>query len=258
VLQFGKRHEMSRQLTRIIQIVTAIVIIGGWELLALNANPLLVPRPSMIAIAAWETLVSGELMRAFGESAASFGVGFAISLVLGIAIGVLMGVSRIVEKILDPYVNALYAMPIIALIPFIMLWAGIGFQAKVIIVVLFAIFPIIINTAVGVKNVDQHYLDIGTAFCASRSAMFMKIVAPSAMPFVASGIRLAVGRGIIAMVVAEFLTAIAGLGGMIINYSNSFQTAKAFVPVIVLGILGVTLTYIVQVIELRLAAWKQV
>ena len=86
--------------------------------------------------------------------------------------------------------------------------------------------------------------------------MFLKIVAPSALPFVASGIRLAVGRGIIAMVVAEFLTAISGLGGMIINYSNSFQTAKAFVPVIVLGFLGISLTYLVQIVEQRLAAWK--
>lgn len=256
MLQFGRRNELSRSQTRFIQVLTAIIVIGGWELLAMGANPLLVPKPSTIVAAAWDTLVSGELARASAQSAASFATGFGIALVLGVALGLLMGVSRIVEKVLDPYVNALYAMPIIALIPFIMLWAGIGFQAKVIIVVLFAIFPIIINTAVGVKNVDRHYLDIGVAFRASRSAMFLKIVAPSALPFVASGIRLAVGRGIIAMVVAEFLTAISGLGGMIINYSNSFQTAKAFVPVIVLGFLGISLTYLVQIVEQRLAAWK--
>lgn len=257
MFDFGSRTELSKSKERMVKLVTLAVIIGGWELLALNANPLLVARPSEVAIAAWQMLVSGELVRAFNESAASFVVGFSISLVLGVLIGVLMGANRLIEKILDPYINALYAMPIVALIPLLMLWVGIGFQSKVVIVILFAIFPIIINTAVGVKNVDRHYLDIGIAFNVSSSAMFWKIVAPYALPYVASGIRLAVGRGIIAMVVAEFLTAIAGLGGLIINYTNSYQTAKAFVPVIILAFLGMLLTYLVQLIEGRLAAWKQ-
>lgn len=257
LFDFRNREEIPLLQSRLIQIVTAIVIIGGWELLAMDANPLLVPRPSSVGIAAWDMLLTGELARALKESIASFGAGFAISLILGIALGVMMGVSKLIEKILDPYVNALYAMPIIALIPFIMLWVGIGFEAKVIIVVLFAVFPIIISTATGVKNVDKHYLDIGIAFCASRYSIFTKIVAPSALPFVASGIRLAVGRGIIAMVVAEFLTAIAGLGGLIINYSNSFQTSRAFVPVIVLAFMGIVLTYLVQAVEYKLDAWKR-
>jgi ABC-type nitrate/sulfonate/bicarbonate transport system permease component len=258
VLQFGHKNNFTTTQSRTIQLLTFIVIIVTWEWLALASNPLLVPRPSLVTAAFWEMILNGELARAFYQSASSFILGFSISVVLGISIGVLMGFSRLVEKILNPYVNALYAMPIIALIPFIMLWAGIGFQAKVIIVVLFAIFPIIINTAVGVKNVENHFLDIGIAFCASRTAILVKIVAPSALPFVATGIRLAVGRGIIAMVVAEFLTAIAGLGGMIINYSNSFQTSKAFVPVIVLAIMGIVLTYLIQLLEQRLAAWRSV
>ncbi len=257
MLDFRDRTELSRLQSRSIQIITALVVVGGWELAAMNANPLLVPRPSSISVAGWEMLLSGELLKSFHESFTSFGTGFLISFVVGIAIGVLMGVSKVVEKILDPYVNALYAMPIIALIPFIMLWVGIGFEAKVIIVVLFAIFPIIISTMAGVKNVDNHYIDIGVAFNASRYSIFSKIVVPSALPFVASGIRLAVGRGIIAMVVAEFLTAIAGLGGLIINYSNSFQTSKAFVPVIVLGLMGIVLTYLVQLTEYKLEAWKR-
>lgn len=240
-----------------IKLVTLVVVLGLWEVLAMNANPLLVARPSAVAVEAWRMFASGELLNAFIDSASSFAIGFAISLVLGVLIGVLMGANRLIEKILDPYINALYAMPIVALIPLLMLWVGIGFQAKVVIVVLFAIFPIIINTTVGVKNVDRHYLDIGIAFNATRGAIFWKIVAPYALPFVASGIRLAVGRGIIAMVVAEFLTAISGLGGLIINYTNSYQTARAFVPVLLLAFLGIFLTWVVQVIEERLGAWRR-
>jgi NitT/TauT family transport system permease protein len=168
-----------------------------------------------------------------------------------------MGTNRTAELILDPYINALYAMPLVALIPILMLWVGIGYTAKVVIVVLFSVFPVIINTVTGVKNVDSHYLDIGKAFMATRFMVYRKIIAPYALPYVASGLRIALGRGIIAMIVAEFLTAITGLGGLIINYTNAFETAKAFAPVLVVALLANVLTIGVQKVEQRLGRWRR-
>lgn len=240
----------------IIRIVTFVVLIGGWEYFGGFANPLLVAVPSDILIGGWELLLSGELGVALSESMTALVVGYVIATVIGIFVGVLMGGSRTAEVALDPYVNSLYSMPLVAMVPLLMLWVGIGFESKVIIVALFSVFPIIINTLAGVRNVDRHYLDIGLAFNASRWVVFTKIVAPYAVPYIASGLRLAVSRAIIAVVVAEFLTAIAGLGGLIINYSNNFQTAKAFVPVIVLAILGNILTFAVRRVELYLGRWK--
>jgi NitT/TauT family transport system permease protein len=148
-------------------------------------------------------------------------------------------------------------MPLVALIPILMLWVGIGLAAKITIVILFAVFPVIINTTTGVKNVDAHYLDIGKAFMASRAMVWRYIVLPYAMPYVVSGLRIALGRGVIAMIVAEFLTSISGLGGLIINYTNAFETAKAFSPVLVVALLANALTWALLAVEQRLAQWKK-
>lgn len=238
-----------------IQIATAIVILALWEYAGSFANPLLVAVPTEIAVAAWELTVTGELPVAIVESMASFAVGFAIAAVLGMIIGTAMGASRTIETMLDPYVNALYSMPLIALVPILMLWAGIGFTSKVTIVAMFSVFPLIINTLAGVRNVESSYLDIGCAFGATKWMTFTQVIIPSAVPYIASGMRLAVSRGIIAMIIAEFLTSISGLGGLIINYTNQFQTAKAFVPVIVLAIIGNILTYLVKIVENKFSAW---
>ncbi|HET8726118.1 MAG TPA: ABC transporter permease [Alphaproteobacteria bacterium] len=246
-----KRREL------VLRLATLVILLGGWELAGRDANKLLVAVPSEIALATWDLLVNGELLSATLDSMSTFIVGFAVAAVLGIVIGFAMGTNRTVEVILDPYINALYAMPLVALIPVLMLWVGIGYAAKITIIILFAVFPVIINTVAGVRNVDQHLLDVGKAFMASRSMVYRRIIAPYALPYVASGLRIALGRGIIAMIVAEFLTSITGLGGLIINYTNAFETAKAFAPVLVVAFLANALTFFLQMIEERLGRWRR-
>jgi NitT/TauT family transport system permease protein len=249
--------ERQRVRDAMLQLAVLAALLLVWEIAARGANQLMVTTPSHIAVAIWDLTRNGELVGATLDSMSSLVVGFAIAAVLGIVIGFLMGTNRTAELILDPYINALYAMPLVALIPILMLWVGIGYTAKVVIVVLFSVFPVIINTVTGVKNVDSHYLDIGKAFMATRFMVYRKIIAPYALPYVASGLRIALGRGIIAMIVAEFLTAITGLGGLIINYTNAFETAKAFAPVLVVALLANVLTIGVQKVEQRLGRWRR-
>jgi len=241
----------------VLKIVIFVALLLMWEIAARGANPLLIATPSDIAAAAWGMTRSGEMLRATSDSMSSLVVGFVIASVVGVVIGFMMGTNRTVEVILNPYINALYAMPLVALIPMLMVWVGIGYTAKVIIVVLFSVFPVIINTATGVKNVDAHYLDIGKAFMANRWMVYRRIIAPYALPYVASGLRIALGRGIIAMIVAEFLTSISGLGGLIINYTNAFETAKAFAPVMVVALLANVLTIALQRVEDHLGRWRR-
>lgn len=241
----------------VLKIAIFAVLLLLWEIVARGANPLLVATPSDVAIAAWDMTRSGEMVSATLDSLSSLVVGFVIAAVAGVVIGFMMGTNRTVDVILDPYINALYAMPLVALIPILMLWVGIGYTAKVVIVVLFSVFPVIINTATGVKNVDAHYLDIGKAFMASRWMIYRRIITPYALPYVASGLRIALGRGIIAMIVAEFLTSISGLGGLIINYTNAFETAKAFAPVLVVALLANILTIALQRTEEHLGRWRR-
>jgi NitT/TauT family transport system permease protein len=227
-----------------------------WEFAARDMSPLFMTYPSAIFRAAWQITASGELPRAFVASMGPFILGLAISIIGGIAIGIVIAQFWLLEYTLDPFINALYAIPRIALVPLIILWAGLETTGKVTIVVSIAIFPVIINTYAGIKDVRGSLLEIGRAYGATERQMFTKIILPASVPYIMAGIRLAVGLAIIGMIVAEFFTAISGLGGLIVNYANSFATAKLFVPIIVIGLLGVGLTELVLYIERRLSKWR--
>ena len=191
------------------------------------------------------------------QSLTALAIGFAVSIVSGIGIGLLMGRYRTVYYALDPFVIALYNTPSVAVIPLIQLWFGLGLQAKVVIVIMSAFFPIVINTFAGVRNTSRGSVDVVRAFGASERQVLTKVVLPGAVPFIMAGLRLAVGRAVIGVVVAEFFTAVTGLGGLIIVFSNSFATARLFVPVITLVVLGLVLTQAARALESRFATWKE-
>jgi ABC-type nitrate/sulfonate/bicarbonate transport system permease component len=240
----------------LIRIVSVFIFFACWEYFGRNVNPLFLVGPSRIAIAAWELWNSGELQRAIVQTSYPFFIGMAITIVGGIVIGFAMAQWRLVEYILDPFVNAFYAIPRIALVPLVILWAGLGVAGKVSILVSIAIFPVVISTFAGIRDVRGSLIEIGRAYAATPTQIFFKIVLPAAIPFVMTGIRLAVGLGIIGIVVGEFFTALSGLGGMIVNYANLFQTAKMFVPIVVLAAIGAVLTELVAILERRLSRWR--
>jgi NitT/TauT family transport system permease protein len=154
-------------------------------------------------------------------------------------------------------VSALYSTPNVALIPLLILWFGLGMLSKIVIVFLAAFFPIIVNTYGGVRNVSRGLVEIAQAEGASEAQIFSKIIVPASLPFIMTGIRLAVGRAVVGMVVAEMFTAMSGLGGAIVYYGSAFATDKLFVVIILLALLGVSLTEAVKWLEVRLAPWKE-
>lgn len=240
-----------------VKLVTLVCVIGAWEVAGRYVNPLFLSSPSAIAVAFADLMGSGELPRAVLTSLLAFSLGVAAAIVVGIGLGVAMGRIRIVEYILEPYVTALYSTPSIALIPLFILWFGVGLASKVVIIFTLSVFIVIINTFTGVKNLSQSVVDIGLAFGASERQVFRMIILPAALPFIMTGLRLAVGRAVLAMIIAEFFTSIAGLGGMIVKYGNFFETAKMFVPIIVVSLLGVCAVELIKYIERKLAPWKE-
>jgi NitT/TauT family transport system permease protein len=220
-------------------------------------DPIFMAPPSAIFAAALQLIQSGALKKALIQTLWPFAVGMALTVVIGIALGIVMAQWRVLEYVLDPFINALYAIPRIALVPLIILWAGLEFVGKVTILVSVAIFPITVNTYSGIRDVRGSMLEIGRAYGATEWQIFWKIVLPAAVPFIMAGIRLAVGLAIIGIIVAEFFTAISGLGGMIVEYANVFATAKLFVPIIVIAIVGVVLTELVMWLERRMSRWRQ-
>lgn len=240
-------------LTRIIAIVSFVAL---WEFVGRNVDPLLLSYPTRIAGAAVELVQSGEIVSALYESGRTLVLGFLLATVTGVGIGLFIGRYRRVEAATDWLVNALYATPLVAIVPLVTVWFGLGFSAKLFIVWIIAIFPILINTASGVRNVSATFLDVGAAFAANERQVFTKIIMPASLPYIMTGLRLGIGRSIIGMVVAEFYTAVGGLGALIMKYGNQYDTAAMFVPILTLSALGILLTTLVRRAEEYFEPWK--
>jgi NitT/TauT family transport system permease protein len=247
----------SRRRVWIVRLVSIAIVLIGWEIVGRQVNPLFLSYPSAIAMAGVRLATSGELLEALKSSLLTLLVGFATASCVGIALGLLIGRYRLVDAATDWLVNALYATPLIAVIPLVILWFGLGDSAKLFIVTLLAVFPVLINTASGVRNVPRALIDVGTAFAANERQVFLKIILPAVLPYIMTGVRLGIGRAIIGMVAAEFFTAITGLGALIVKYGNQYDTAAMFVPILILMLLGVTLTALVRRIEEMLAPWRR-
>ncbi len=239
-----------------IRITSVVTVLGVWELIGPSVNRVFLRPPSQIVAAFFDLLATGELQTALEQSLRVFVVGLTIAVVAGIFIGIVMGRSRIAFNALDPWVSALYSVPSVALLPLVAVAFNYsGDPPRIAAVVLFAIFPILINTQQGVRNVDPALMEVAQAFNTSERRLWADVIVPSALPFILAGVRLSIGRALIGMIVAEFLIGLAGLGYLIIVYQNTFRIDRMFVPVIVVATLGVVLMGLVQFIEGRAAPW---
>lgn len=240
----------------LVTISSMIVILIIWEIVGRQINPIFFASPLAIGEAAIKMIMDGSLIAAFFQSIQALIAGYVLAAVIGIPIGLLIGRFPMVEAAINIYVIAGYATPLVALTPLFILWFGLGFTVKVAIVFTLTIFPMIINTTDGVKAVPKTMIEVGTAFVASQSSIMRKIILPATIPYIMTGLRLGVGKAVIGMVIAEFFTAITGLGGIIITAGNNFETAAMFVPIIMLMLLGVVLTALVGKLESVVAPWQ--
>lgn len=236
--------------------ISLIVVIGLWQAAAPFIDPLFGSYPSQILSSFLVMVESGVLVKAFWQSVQPFFAGYLLAALVGIPVGLVLGRYRIMEAAFGIYVMAGYATPLIALVPLLMVWFGLGFAVKMVIIFMLAFFPVCINTWVGVKAVPKTLVEVGTAFCAPQSRIMRQIVLPATLPYIIAGLRLAIGKAVIAMIIAEFLTAISGLGGIIINAANSFRTAEMFVPIICVMIFAVILDRVVAWLEHKVAPWQ--
>ncbi len=239
-----------------ITLISLAIFLVAWEFFGRRVNPIFGSYPSAIAEAFWDLAITGKLGAALAQSLQPFLVGYGLAIVIGVPLGLVIGRFRAMEAALGIYVTAGYAMPLVALVPLLMLWLGLGFAVKAAVVLLMSIFPICINTWLGVTAVPKSLIEVGKAFVASDATILRRIILPATLPYIMAGIRLAVGRAVVAMVIAEFFTTISGLGAIIINSANNFDTATMFVPVIVLMVLAIGLNWLIGAIEHKVAPWQ--
>jgi len=240
----------------LITVTSVALVLLIWEWFGRDVNPVFGSYPSAIALAFVDLVRSGQLGTALLESLQPFVAGYVLAIILGVPLGLLIGRFRVAEAGLGIYITAGYAMPLVALVPLLVLWLGLGFAVKAAVVFLMSVFPICINTWLGVAAVPKSLIDVGKAFVAPNLVILWRIVLPATLPYIMAGIRLAVGRAVVAMVIAEFFTSISGLGAIIINSANNFDTATMFVPIVVLMVLAIGLNALIGWIERRVAPWQ--
>ena len=238
-----------------IRLASLVVVLGGWEYFGRQTNPVLFTYPTAVAAAGVKMIASGELWKYLSQSLVVLFAGLGLAVVFGIALGLVMARFRVIDIALDTYITALYSIPSVALVPVLVLWFGFEATAKTAVVFLFTFFPIVINTYQGVKNVDERLIEVGHAFRCRERDLWLHIVLPASLPFIVAGLRLAIGRGLIGMVLADLYTAITGIGYLIARYASIYRTDAMFVPIVTLGVLGITLTGLLRFVERRVAPW---
>jgi NitT/TauT family transport system permease protein len=230
-----------------------------WEILArlLLENELLIPPPSSVLRSFWRLAVSGQLNKHFAATLLEFTYGFATATIVGIVVGYLMGMHRWFDEVMDPWIATLYSIPIITVVPLIIIWFGIGMVSKVIVVFKITAVAIILNTAAGIKNLDPMWLELAKSLRLSRWETTYKIRFPGALPYIITGMRLGVGRALLGVVVAELMAANAGLGYLLRDSSETWDSPKLFVTVTLLAVIGLLSFNLIKRLEQKIAPWRQ-
>lgn len=259
--QPGKRPRQSfyqRHEALVLGGTAVVVVLSIWQACwsAGWISPLFLSGPSAIVKQFWETLRHGTLLADMAYSGRNFILGLAGAAVAGVVLGVIIGWYRRIRFLFDPFLNALYATPRIAMIPMIIIWFGIGMWSKVFIVFMSAFFPILVNTVGGMRALDADLLRAARAFCASDWQIFKTVAIPGSVPFILTGLRQGVALGLIGVVVGEMFGGSQGIGFMVMYGGQTFATDTLFVGVILIALAGIVLTSLAEKLERRFSRWR--
>src|SRR6202035_3600425 len=227
-----------------------------WEIVGRNSNAAFLVPLSETLVRLTQLMATREFAVQFLDSATLFVTGVGLALVVGMPLGLLLARARIVRIALDPYIMTLYATPMVALIPFILSLMGFGFVPKVLVVFLFAVFPILYNTVEGARSIKPELIEVARSFRSGEWALWREVMLPHTLPYTMTGVRQAIGRALVGVIAAEFFLSATGLGQLIMVASQNFDTATVFGMILVIGLLGVGLTRIGQNIENHFARWR--
>lgn len=230
--------------------------IALWEVAGRHTSAAFLVPFSETMVRLWQLTASGELGTQLLSSGAIFITGFAAALLVGAPFGLLLARVRMLRVALDIYIMVLYATPLVALIPFILSMMGFGFAPKVLVVFLFAVFPILYNTIEGARSIRPELIEVARSYRSSEWALWREVMVPYTLPFAMTGVRQAIGRALVGMIAAEFFLSSTGIGQLIMTASQNFDTAGLFAAILVIVLIGVALMRVGRLLEARFARWR--
>jgi NitT/TauT family transport system permease protein len=236
--------------------VSILVGIALWEAAGRRTSAAFMVPFSETLRRLWQLVVAGDFVKQLADSATLFLTGFVIALLVGMPLGMLLARVRALRIGIEPYIMIIYATPLVALIPFILSMMGFGFAPKVLVVFLFAVFPVLYNTVEGARSIKPELIEVAKSFRSSEWALWREVMLPYTLPYTMTGVRQAIGRALVGMVAAEFFLSSTGLGQLIMGASQNFDTAGVFASIFVIGLVGVGLMRLGLVIEHHFARWR--
>ncbi|MTH63995.1 ABC transporter permease subunit [Paracoccus sp. DK608] len=218
-------------------------------------SPQVLPAPSAVAATGWRLLANGSLFQHLGASLARAAVGFAIGGGIGFALGVLVGFSRLAEAVLDRSIQMIRAIPFLAMLPLVIVWFGVDETGKIFMVSLAVMFPIYINTVLGIRQVDPKLLELARVTGLSWNATIRRIILPGAMPSILTGVRYALAVAWLALVIAETVATTRGIGFLAMDAREFLQTNVIVLTILIYAAIGVGADSLARLLERRLLRW---
>jgi NitT/TauT family transport system permease protein len=222
-----------------VQAGSLIAFFGLWQIAGTNANPVLFATPVRVIEAFIDLVRTGVLADALVVALKDLGMGLGLAIVVGLTVGIAMGRSVDIENALNPYVNFMQATPVIALVPLLIIWFGIDTKTRVSVIFIFSVWAIIISTQAGVKGTPRALMDVARVYHLSEWRIIRDITLPNAVPVIWAGLRIALGKALIGMVVAQLLVSIVGIGHLVSAYGQSFQTDYLLAAIVSTSLIGV-------------------
>jgi NitT/TauT family transport system permease protein len=241
-----QRFSLLRLAGEWIGLVGAVVLLGVWEVTAHIIDYPYLPPVSDILVALWGLLSSGVVFKALSTTLVALGIGLVCAILIGTTIGAAMGLSATARFALSPYVDALMSAPMTAFVPLFMLLFGLGIETRIIVVIMFAFFPIVVNTQAGMMAARADLIEMARSFNASSRQTFFKVRLPMSYPHIRAGLRMAMARGVDGIVTGEVLIAAVGIGGLVTQYGRSFTVDRLFAVVIVIVCLSFAAVWLVD------------
>ncbi len=236
--------------------LSAVAFIALWQIVSMNVSPVILPSPGNVAAAFVELTASGELIRATGQTIWPFAIGLSIAFVIGTSLGLVLGIFRPAARILDPYIFVFWSIPNIAWLPLFIAWFGVGQLTLIIFVFVSAVFPQLLTVEAGAKEADSFLVEVARSLGGTKSEILRIVVLPAALPYIFAGLRIAVGRALVGIIVGQLLIVATGIGYMFQFYGETLSLAKYFAPLIVIAALAVALNRAVNWAEQILIPWK--
>ncbi|BCJ55327.1 aliphatic sulfonates transporter permease [Actinoplanes sp. NBRC 14428] len=242
---------------KVISWTVPVLLLVAWELLARAGviAPNVLPAPSSVGTTAWRLTETGELPTHLWESLKRAAIGLAIGGSLGLVLGTLTGFSRLGEAIVDRNIQIVRAIPFLAILPLVMVWFGVGESGRYFLVALGTLFPIYLNTVLGIRQVDPKLLEMGRVVGLPKLRLVRTVILPGALPSVLLGVRLALTNAWLALVIAETVGAPAGIGFMATNAREFLQTDVIVLVIVLYALIGLTTDLFARFLERRLLAW---